>query len=307
MKKWMMFSFMIILISLIILNDGGCERACDPPCPSGEVCEDGDCVDACINCVDSGKKCCKDENGKFLSCIEKTETCPCYEELETVCSRVVEGKEGTIDECCSNGCCGEGTSQGCKKDGMNCCPSKSFVNQCPSGTDCCGDDVNGWQCCESGKICTDNKLSGSGKICCPPENVLLGGGCCMIEDFKCGTDCCDPSLCREDVVLGCCDSGQKACGDNCCNAVQKCCELEDASCKPGLDSCCANGYKECTAVGDSSKIVACAYETTEICCAGGKYSSSLYECCDGSNGVQLCKTKGTYPLQRCEGSVCVDI
>ena len=144
-------------------------------CPSGQHCDNGDCVADCLpNCT--GKTCGDDGCGGSCGTCSSGQTC-------------INGS------CCSNACgsvcCGSG--ERCLADG--CCPTDHFV---------CANTY----CCSVGDLCTESG-------CCPPSRQCHGGCCPPGKTCCDGTStssCCNSGTCCNGI---CCDPPTTCFNGNC--------------------------------------------------------------------------------------------
>jgi hypothetical protein len=141
-------------------------------CPTGQHCQNGDCVADCTpNCT--GKTC--GDNGCGGSC-------------------------GSCDlgETCINGSC-------CSTPCGNTCCDASAGETCINGSCCkvCGQTSTGYTCCDPLSTCVGGG-TGAGTFCCPTYKVCNGGlTCCPFVQVCCGgpngTTCCDSFRCINGV------------------------------------------------------------------------------------------------------------
>jgi len=269
-------------------NCGACGRDC---LAQGRVCEDANCVVACVPpMVREGEEC-------VLRCdpaCAADETCNEFG-TGTKCCASAPSEERWFQ--CADTCCGPG-SQCC---GGYCCPSGS---QCCNGKCCALDDVcldetgpDGWPCCKPADICDG--------VCCVGERSCAADGHCRPAcNPTCGAGqvCCDPGTPPRTVAPtpdqparpgrpavagrpgytvpgggGRCIAIAELCNDECCPRNQRC--GADSS-NPEQRVCCHETFQWCngTCCSDGEA------------CEGGKCVAQQADCEPACGPEQSCCT-----------------
>ena len=216
----------------------------DAPCPDGQACRYGHCINACANNECNGAQVCV---AGF--CAEPCDLITC--EAGQICVA------GTCADPCANVTCAAG--QICVYPG-ECVADNCFAAGCTAGERCvnfvCEPDPCAETQCDAGQFCRDGRcISSCAAVACPLGESCLDGAC--IADPCAGRTCPDGQACRDgacavdpcqgvtcDPGLACVDG---VCGDDPCHNVH-CAPNERCEVLQGLAQCVADWGPE-TPVG----------------------------------------------------------
>ncbi len=237
------------------------EGDCEPECPSGEICVNGECVvdgDGCDPACGADEDCVNDE------CIPSPEPGPCQPPCgsDEICvnSSCVPDPGGCEPACetgeiCVNDTCvpdGTGCNPACQPgescvddvcvpDGTGCNPECSSNEICVNGT-CVPDDDSCDPECDADQDCVNGE--------CVPKPC---GDCQTCIEGVCEDDCMDCQVCEDDTCVDDCD-GCKTCVSDVCedddnNCVSADCEIcDDGTCTdecPGQSLVCNDATGQC--------------------------------------------------------------
>jgi len=319
----------------------GCLLSSD--CPSGDICENFECVPSCgggqactngLSCCEGG---CIDTVNDPDNCGFCNNVCPPGESCLGSACQPPTGCEGggciPGDSCCGDICANLQTSNAfCGNCETACAPDESCVNGVCEGITTCVCAV-GESCC--GAICTslesDPNNCGGCNVQCGPDTECEGGQCivimmgcnggpsCVGDQSCCQAGCTDvetdPNNCSQCGFA--CPAGNTCVQGNCtppasCNGGPLC---------TGLEQCCKSGCADidtdpnnCGGCGNPCPpkfTCAAGMCTPPASCNGGPVCTGVQQCCPtGCSNVdtdpQNCGQCGTIcgPGSTCVGGTC---
>ncbi|MBW2734309.1 MAG: hypothetical protein JRH20_18115 [Deltaproteobacteria bacterium] len=210
-----------------VCGTNACGQSCGEDCPSGQSCDDGQCVDSCgpgtfecsgdcvdlltdlENCGSCGKDCLPERGGApiceqascGIRCTNDVSLCP----VGNLCMEDTCCPNGTL-AACGGKCCGEW--QPFCRDGA--CAKCAF-DSCLRGTTetCCGD----------GEVC---QTSGDLKKCCPAKTCFDGQTCQPEGTSLCAAGNHEVITCKDEAWVTTQSCGLFYCDGGACESAQVC-------------------------------------------------------------------------------------